>query len=475
MKEYLIGLDVGTSSIKGVMISSAGEIVCQEKQSTELSYPKPHYIEFSIGEHYRKIRLLIGKLVAGISAKGSVAAVAISGAGGSTVLLDKDNEPLLNSICWMDDRASAECVEVIEKMDTSDIHRISGWPFLKSFPFANLAWIREKMPDAYRRKARFCTDLDYINYGLSEIWAIDYSSATPTCMFDQLGLKWNRSSLDIIGMPEKAMSKLVHSSAVIGEICRNAQDETRLSRNTKLVAGAFDHPSGAIGTGVFEPDSLLISTGTSWVGFHPVFDREAAIDEGMLADPFMSFNGGPWGAIFSIPKIGAEIDFCVNRIFDGKNLSMHDKYELFNRKSGESPVGSAGLFVDLRSRASYEGLMGDVNFCRAVMESAAYMLRNKIEKFADGAHRLNRIVMSGGPSQSPVWTQIVADVTGIPLILAGGQCAGALGAAVMAGVGAGIFENEKDGFMTLKVESKTIEPEGRNKKIYDEYYSFSFK
>jgi sugar (pentulose or hexulose) kinase len=475
MNEYLIGLDVGTSTIKGVLISSSGEIVCQEKQSTELLYPKPHYIEFSIEEHYRKVCLLIGKLVSGIPSKGHVAAVAISGASGSTVLLGKYGEPLLTSICWMDERASTESVEVLEKMDTSGIHRISGWPFLKSFPFANLAWIREKMPEVYRRKARFCTDIDYINHGLSDLWAIDCSSATPTCMLEQRAMKWNKSSLAIIELHEESLSKLMPSCSIIGEICRNAQEETRLFPNTKLVAGAFDHPSAAIGTGVFDPDSLLISTGTSWVGFHPVIDREAAIDEGMLLDPFLFSKGGCWGSIFSIPKIGAEIDFCVNSIFDGENLSMQDKYALFNRKSGESPVGAGGLFADLRSRESYQGLMGDANFCRAVMESAAYLLRKNIERFTAGEPRLNRIVMSGGPTQSPVWTQIVADVTGIPLILGGGQCAGALGAAVMAGVGAGVFKNEKEGFQTLKVESKTIEPDSQRKKIYDEFYSFSFK
>jgi sugar (pentulose or hexulose) kinase len=117
--------------------------------------------------------------------------------------------------------------------------------------------------------------------------------------------------------------------------------------------------------------------------------------------------------------------------------------------------------------------MGDANFCRAVMESAAYLLRKNIERFTAGGPRLNRIVMSGGPTQSPVWTQIVADVTGIPLILGGGQCAGALGAAVMAGVGGGLFSDEKEGFRALKVESKTVEPNGRNKNIYDEFYSFS--
>jgi sugar (pentulose or hexulose) kinase len=474
MNEYLIGLDVGTSSIKGVLISSAGEIVCQEKQSTELSYPKPHYIEFSIEEHYRKVCFLIGKLTEKIPSGNPVAAIAISGAGGSTILLDGAGKPLLNPICWMDGRASKESVKLLAEMDSSEIHRVTGWPFLKSFPFANLAWIREKIPEIYRGKARFCMDTDYMNHALSNIWAIDYSSATPTCMLDQRALKWNKTALELLELTEKSFSKLIPSATVIGEICRSAQNGTRLSRNTKLVSGAFDHPAAAIGTGVFGPDSLLISTGTSWVGFHPVFDRETGISEEMLMDTFMSLKEGCWGSIFSIPKIGAEIDFCVNRLFSGEK-SMQDKYALFNRKSGEAPVGSGGLFVDLRSRASYEGLMGEEFFCRAVMESAAYLLRNKIGKLTDGGPGLNRIVMSGGPSQSPVWTQIVADVTGIPLILAGGQCAGALGAAVMAGVGAGTFKDENEGFQTLKVDSRTVEPDSTRKKAYDEFYWRKFE
>ncbi|HPN83845.1 MAG TPA: FGGY-family carbohydrate kinase, partial [Victivallales bacterium] len=248
-----------------------------------------------------------------------------------------------------------------------------------------------------------------------------------------------------------------------------AANSAGLSSNTKLVAGAFDHPSAAIGTGVFEPGSMLISTGTSWVGFLPLKDRELAVKNKLLVDPFTHKENGNWGAIFSVSKIGAMVDECINNRFSGIS-SMDEKYLLFNDESQRSPLGSEGLFVDLTKTSMPEEIFKKKHLCRAVMESAAYMLRRKIESFSDCVPSLSKIVMCGGPSQSDTWTQIVSDVTGIPLSIAGGQSSGAIGAAIMAGVGAGVFGDLKTGFSCMKFKTKKIEPDKNAKNKYNEYY-----
>ncbi len=469
MGAHLIGLDIGTSAIKAVAISSEGEILRQAKACTELLYPGNGRVEFAVGQHYEKVRTVL-RDVARELPKGSVAAAALSGASGSTILVDEGGEPLLNAICWMDERARVERVDALEKIDPAEVHRIAGWPFSKIFPLANLAWLKERMPGEYSRKARFCTDIDYACHALSGEWAIDFSAATPTYLLDQLGMCWHRPYLDILELSEESVSRLVASGSRIGKITPAAGYSTGLGSDTELVAGAFDHPSAAIGAGVFSPDSLLISTGTSWVGFFPTEDRAAAVEKGLLVDPFMSHKGGCWGAIFSIPKIGGTVDSLLDKIFKGCNLAPQEKYSRMAELASAVHAGSEGIFIDLSSPPERLPACTEGALCRAIMESAAYMLRRMCERYAGHAGAFKRIVMCGGPSQSRVWTQIVADVTGIPLEIAGGQASGAIGAAILAGVGSGIFKDERDGFNALKLTSRKVEPAAGVIKIYDGYY-----
>jgi sugar (pentulose or hexulose) kinase len=211
---------------------------------------------------------------------------------------------------------------------------------------------------------------------------------------------------------------------------KQALTDTGLSEATKVVAGSFDHSAAALAAGVVDPGQLMLSCGTSWVGFFPEYDRRKIIDLEMLCDPFLSPQGGAWGAIFSVPYIGRTIDWYVeNLIAPGRK----DKFAFFDAMVARAETGAGGLKIDLREPPEE---INDTceNISRAVMEGAAKLLNEKIIKLAAKGIKFKSAVMVGGPSKSPIWPQIVEDITGITLST-GSQHAGAKGAAILAGKG----------------------------------------
>jgi sugar (pentulose or hexulose) kinase len=284
---------------------------------------------------------------------------------------------------------------------------------------------------------------DWLLFRLTGNWVMDYSTATTFHLQDQCGQCWHQPFLKMLDIPAVKLSRLTGSGELAGNLTLQAAEDTGLSINTQVISGCFDHPAGARSAGVLEPGQLLLSCGTSWVGFFPELERQKIVDMELLCDPFLSNRGGPWGAIFSIPYIGRTIDAYIdNYIAPGET----DKYRIFNESAAEARHGADGLKIDLREpprRIEAERR----NVSRAVMEGAAELLNEKLTCLKGCGMNFKKAVMTGGPSNSPVWPRIIAETTGLEL--SAGSCyAGAKGAALLAGIGAGIYRDEYDAYKT---------------------------
>ena len=179
---------------------------------------------------------------------------------------------------------------------------------------------------------------------------------------------------------------------------------------------------------------LLLSCGTSWVGFFPIIDREKALELKVLIDPYLSDDTGQWGAIFSLPKLGIEIDNWINKLAESNKISETEKFEFFNHEAGKSNSGANSLIINIENDLSDEILKNNTaaDVARAVMESAAKMLKNEIKKINSAGITTQNIVMVGGPTNSSIWPGIISEITGIKIKLGNGEYAGAIGAAKMA-------------------------------------------
>ena len=440
-KTFLIGLDLGTSAIKGVLMDQYGMVLAEAEKTVAFIHPQPDWCEICPEQHYQDVCGVIRKLSA--AAPVPVAALAMAAASGNTLLADVAGNPWTNIISWLDRREEQAKIATLKQFSSVDVRQVAGWPCVDIFPLAHLAWLRETRPELYKNAGHYCMNTDWLLFRLTGRWVMDYSTATTFHLQDQCGRCWHQPFLQMLDIPAEKLSRLTDSGKSAGNLTFQAACDTGLFVNTRVITGCFDHPAAARSTGVLEPGQLLLSCGTSWVGFFPEMERQKIIDLELLCDPFLSNRGGPWGAIFSIPYIGRVIDAYIdNYIAPGEP----DKYRIFNELAAEAGPGANGLKIDLREPPRrFDAELRNIS--RAVMEGAAELLNDKLNHLKKHGINFKKAVMTGGPSHSPVWPRIIAETTGLELVT-GSRHAGARGAALLAGIGTGIYRDEYDAYKT---------------------------
>jgi len=429
---HLIGLDVGTSAIKGVMTDGGGRVLAEAGAQTALLYPQDGYVEIDASQLYEGVCGVIRVLAA--AGAGTVKALAMAGAWGNVLLSDKAGRPLMNIISWMDRRAEQYPPAALAGIKAGELAQITGWPCISSFPLAQLAWLRQHRAELYGSAGHMGMDSDWLMHCLSGQWVLDHSTATTSHLQAQTRGAYHEPFLKMLDIPREKLAELRPWGTAVGPLTAAAAEATGLAATTTVVTGCFDHPAAALAVGVVAPGQLLLSCGTSWVGFVPCRERQRIIDAGMLCDTFLSGNGGPWGGILSVPYIGRNIDWYIDNVIAPKE---RDRLGIFNEAAAEARPGAEGLKIDLRQPP--QAMAGSrKNISRAVMEGAAGLLHEKIRQLQEQGMGSGRAVMVGGPAQSPVWPGIVAEITGLE-VSNGGKSAGARGAALLAGMGVGIL------------------------------------
>ncbi len=475
--DLLIGLDLGTSAVKGVVMSGKGSIIAQGKRNIQFLHPQPDFLELSPEAYYRTVCDLIRELVSRIPSGSFIVALSMAAASGNTILTDNDGEPLTNIISWLDQRAVNVAHELLPEFDFEQVHSIVGWPWVGSFPFGHLAWLKHNTPEKYTTAAHYGMNSDYLLFRLTGKWGMDHSTATTFYLQDQRKRQWYQPYLDRLEISEENLSELLPSGSMLGSLTSQAAEDTNLSEETLVALGAFDHPCAARGTGMLQPGNLLLSCGTSWVGFYPLENRELALSQKLLIDPFLSPEG-PWGAMFSLARIGTTIDWYVGNLILQPGDNSADKYHLFSSYSQQTPPGANGLYINLcqdisslsENVATLKARYSREEISRAVMEGAAFEMRRKIQELAGAGIPAERITMVGGPAESPVWPRILSEITGLELWLLNGQNAGAVGAAILAGIGAGIFRNEVEAFSGMEKYAICISPSASARSLYTSLY-----
>jgi sugar (pentulose or hexulose) kinase len=454
----LLGLDLGTSTIKGMVVSLDGKIITQGKVPAVLERPRSGWVEFSADDYYRTVCRLIRSLNKKVPQGKSIKALAMAAASGNTLLVDDHGRSLINVISWLDNRVKHDEVQFLQQVDRNKLYRTVGWPLVDGFPPVHLAWLKKNKPKIYRRAVHVCMHTDYLLFQLTGTWGMDHSTATTFYLQNQVQRRWHQPFLKALAITENKLSPLAPSGTLLGTLTKQAAVDTGLTTDTAVVLGAFDHPCAARGTGTLATGDFLLSCGTSWVGFFPVADRTRALKLNLLIDPFLTPTG-PWGALFSLPQIGLTIDACIDYALtlDGKSMKVSGTYEKFNRLAARALPGAHGLRLNMRlSPADIKQTLmvmdkqyTSADICRAVMEGMALEIKQEISRLSRAGVIIRRVTMVGGPAESPVWPHILADVTGLNVHLTSGQHAGALGAAILAGMGAGFFKNEREGYRAL--------------------------
>lgn len=433
---------MGTSAVKGALVSEAGETLATEQG--EYRYEdRPNARLLAPEEFFSVCSGVINRLAAKLPEGGKIAAVCPCCASGNLILLDKNDEPITPIIGWQSVVSDEDFNRYFSEADCDELYKIIGWRPFPGFPLAYLAWINENKPELLARSGRVAMSAEYFNYRLTGKWGISQSMGTPFYLMDQAKGEYYKPLLSKIGVAEEKLPPIFDKGTVLGGVTEEAAAFVKLPVGTPIVLGSFDHPSCATGAGVFDTGEMLLSCGTSWVEFFPMQTRDAAIATDCLVDRYM-LDGSPYCVMLSIESVSVKIT-RLRRALLG-DISHRE----FDELSIKAPSGSNGLVFkfddgDLERAKGHD----KYDIARAITESAAIMLRENLEYAEKNGLFANRITMVGGMTNSAVCVKIIAETLGRDIRVVNGVSAGAIGAAMLAGIGAGVFKNERDAFRKM--------------------------
>ena len=475
----LVGLDLGTTTVKALLCDTTGQVIATAVRPYELVRPRPGWVEQDLDEVWQAIVETVRQVVAHKAPGQQVAAISFSVASGTTVLVGADGRPLGRALSWMDTRAEPEIHDLLPGLDLAEVYRIAGWPFTGMFTLGHLAWLHRYDRERLDAARRICLPNDFILHRLSGRYLMDPSNAVTTALYDQLNERWHKPYLAAVGVTEDLFSPLGPSGEVLGPLTPEAAHILGLSTDTLVVNGAHDQYCAALGAGVLYPGDAVLSCGTAWVLFFPLADRNMALDLNMLVGPHLV--PGIWGAMVDLYSFGLTPEWYLSQLLagiGGKALPAKTLYQVFNEGAAAASPGANGvIFIPLGSGQTPYGAMvrllphhthGDIS--RALMEGLAFEVRYQFERLRRSGLSMSALKAVGGAMESPIWPQIVADVVGLPITLLSGQSTAAYGAAILAGVGAGLFADLASGAAAMGVRGRTLEPDESHARRYNDLY-----
>ena len=438
--EFLIGLDIGTSAVKGALMRTDGAVVTTS--SAPFIYKTDDSAKLLDPAHFIETCFSVIRDLSSI-ADGRIAAICSCCAAGDPLFLDADMSPVTPIIGWQTQIAAEDVNAVYPKEEQDAFYRRVGWPFLNSFPAADLAWVKVHKPELLETSAMFVMHAEYLNYQLTGKWGISQSMGTPGYLMDQEKGVYSPYMLEKFGLKESMLPPIFDKGTVLGTVLPEAANKLGLDGDTALVLGSFDHPSGALGAGVLEPGQLLLSCGTSWVELFPDADREHALSTGGLVDRF-ALNGPKWCVMKSLESVSDKIDKLREHFFG------QVPHKFFDGLAGEGTPGCHGLRFDFTDD-DFERADGfeKRDIARAVIESAARLLKDNLAQLEQCGLYADSVTAIGGITNSKIATDIISGVIERPMNVVNGQSAGAVGSCLLAGIGIGIYKDEHDAFDTM--------------------------
>ncbi|MBR2884795.1 MAG: hypothetical protein IKB93_08370 [Clostridia bacterium] len=438
---YLIGLDIGTSSVKGVLMTENGEIIKTAHGAFCYTRTDDGGVEIEADKFADVCFGAIKELAQ--AADGEIKGICASSASGNLVVLDKDMKPATPIFNWQDQRTTTEAKEILGEMDLDAFYRQIGWHFsYKGFPLALLCYVKRHTPEKIANCGKVCMSTEYLYYRLTGTWGISSSAGTPFYLIDQNTGEYIPEILDKLGIDTYKLPPIMPCGSSLGNITQEASEKCGLSTDTAVVLGSFDHPSAARGVGVFNEGEILLSCGTSWVGFCPIKDREKAADAGVLIDPFLSPKGGCYGTMVSVSSVAERIKLYVDRYID----NTENAYQILEDLAEKSSLGADGLALNLYDEPDDSKMLSfsKESIARAIMEGTVNLLKEKLDVIKGMGVDTKTAVMVGGPSGCKLYHKLIEEICGISVRVLHGSTAGAVGAAMLAGIGTGIYTDEAD-------------------------------
>jgi xylulokinase len=480
----LLGVDIGTGHLKVVAYAPhQGTTVAVTRRPTRTHRPRPGWAEFEADEIWSETAAAIREVVNTVGPE-TIEGIAIGSMGESGVLLDEHLQPLAPMIAWYDRRTDEQATWWRTVVDPWSIYQITGLVLDAKFSANQVLWLREHHPARFAAARHWLCVPDFLVWKLSGEQITDYSIASRTMLFDQRHLAWSNTLLEQADLPRALLPPVVPGGTRVGTVTPAAAAETGLPPRTVVVTGGHDHLVGALGAGVLRPGSVLDSSGTAAVLLQltDVFAPHRALFDAGL-ETYCFVRPETYVIMGSINLVGGAVDWLARLLWGDDPAASAlalEAAEAAPPGSGGSMwlphlLGSGTPHADGASRAALVGLRPEHDrghLVRGLLEGLAYWLRENLEVAIQhaGLPPDGDIVAIGGATRSPFWTQLKADVCGRSFRVPQIEESVALGAALLAGIGAGVFADAQQAVASVRAERHAFLPDPEAGRLYEQWY-----
>jgi xylulokinase len=499
---FLLGLDIGTSGAKALLCDEHGQIVATAMAEYPLSSPFPLWSEQDPADWWRGARQALREVVARAEVgTAQIVGLGLTGQMHGAVFLDAQGDVIRPALLWNDQRTAAECAEITARVGAARLIAIAGNPALTGFQAPKILWLRNHEPDNYARVAQVLLPKDYIRLKLSGVSAADASDAAGTLLLDLRARDWSAEILDQLAIPRAWLPQVYEGPAIAGTLLPAVAAELGLPAGLPIAAGGGDNAAAAVGTGVVRAGVVSSSIGTSGVIF--------AHSDTIALDPLGRLHafchavpgqyhlmavslaaGGSFRWLRDVLQI-SEFRLQIDQHQADPNLQSaiynpQLSYDQMTAMAATVPPGAEGLIflpyltgertphLDPLASGAFVGLSvrhSAAHLIRAVMEGVVYALRDGLEIMRQLGTPISQIRATGGGGRSPLWRQMQADIYGAEVATLAAEEGPAYGAALLAGVGTGLFASVHDAADRCVAVAGLTQPNPADQERYEAIYA----
>ncbi len=470
-----VGIDLGTSAVKLLLMDGAGKIQKIVSKEYPLYFPHPGWSEQNPEDWYEKSMEGLKELLSGCD-KSQVAGISFGGQMHGLVILDKDDQVIRPAILWNDGRTGEETDYLNQVIGKDKLSAYTANIAFAGFTAPKILWVKKHEPENFARIEKLMLPKDYLAYRLSGTFCTDVSDASGMLLFDVEHKRWSKEMMEICGVKESQLAEIFESYETVGNLKPELAAELGLSENVKIAAGAGDNAAAAVGTGTVGDGACNISLGTSGTIF--ISSEKFGVDEHNALHSFAHADGHYhlMGCMLSAASCnkwwmdeilrtkdysGEQKDIDVKEL--GKNHVFFLPY-LMGERSPHNDPNVRGTFIGMSMDTTREELT------QAVLEGVVFGLRDSFEVAKSLGIQIDRTKICGGGAKSPLWRQMVADILNIRVDIPESEEGPAMGGAMLAAVACGEYASVEEAAAKIVKVVDTVEPIPENAQRYEERY-----
>jgi xylulokinase len=468
-----IGIDLGTSGVKLIMVSKQGEVIASITKSYDLVIPKPMWTEQNPNDWYKQTIVGLKELIKGYEKE--IKAIGFSGQMHGLVILDEYDHVLRNALLWNDQRTIKEVDYLNQNIGIDELLNETGNIALTGLTAPKLLWIKNNEPEVFARIHKIMLPKDYLAYMLSGVFATDVSDVSGTLYYDVKNKAYSKKMLDILNITEEQCPKVYESYEKIGVLKNTLKHELGINQDVDIIIGAGDQAAGAVGIGIVNDGTASVSLGTSGVVF--VASDQFKVDQDSFLQSYAHANG-KYHMMGVMLNAAGSLNWWSEKIFQNYNYQdffekleqtkIEDSLYFLPYLSGErSPINdpeATGVFFGLRLEHRKE------HMDRAVIEGVTYALKQSFELIKNLGVDIDKVKITGGGAKSTIWSQMISDIFNVEVETIKIEEGPALGAAILAMVGNKAYPSVEAACSTIIKVKDSYEPNDVFAKVYEHKY-----